>query len=121
LWIEYGTGENRCKIPLHTLRARLGTDTCSILFKAHDDDAVSKVGTKHAALACHSMCLTNFAETNLLTEADISVVEQYLVRLWAGARSHTTVGTFDKLRHDCYLRGKSLNELPEHLQLFAVI
>ena len=115
LWIEYGTGENRRKIPLHTLHVRLGTDTCSILLKAHvlsGDDAVSKVGTKHAALVCHPMSLTNFAETNSLTKADISVVEQYLVRLWVGARSNTTVDTFDKLRYDCYLKGKSLNELP---------
>ncbi|MES9884561.1 MAG: hypothetical protein ABW185_27265 [Sedimenticola sp.] len=115
LWIEYGTGEHRRKIPLHTLHVRLGADTCSILIKAHvlsGDDAVSKVGTKHAALVCQPMSLTNFAETNSLAEADIRVVEQYLVRLWAGARSSTTVDTFDKLRYDCYLKGKSLNELP---------
>ena len=115
LWIEYGTGEHKRKIPLHALHSRLGNDTCSILIKAHvlsGDDAVSKVGTKHAALVCQPMSLINFAETNSLAEADIRDVERYLVRLWEGARSNTTADTFDDLRYNCYLKGKSLNELP---------
>jgi hypothetical protein len=115
LWVEYGTGERRRKIPMHALHARLGADFCNIVIKTHvlsGDDAVSKVGTKHAALVCHPLSLINFAETDSLAEADMNVAEQYLVKLWAGACSSTTVNTFDKLRHDCYLTGKSLNELP---------
>lgn len=115
LWVEYGTGEHRRKIPLHTLHDRLGKDICNVLIKAHvlsGDDAVSKVGTKHAALVCNPMSLTNFAETNTLTDDDIRVVEKYLVKLWAGARTTTTIDTFNRLRYDCYMKGKSLNELP---------
>lgn len=58
------------------------------------------------------MSLTNFAETESLTDADIDVVEKYLDKVWAGARSKTIVDTFDKFRHECYLNGKTLNEFP---------
>ena len=70
---------------------------CSILVKVHvlsGDDPVSKVGTKHAVLTCNPLSLTNFAETDSLTTVDISVVERYLVKVLAGARSNTTADTF---------------------------
>jgi len=79
LWVEYGTGKHRRKIQLHTLYVRLGADIYSFLIKAHilsGDDAVSKIGTKHASLVCHPISLTNFAETISLTETDIRIVEQ---------------------------------------------
>ena len=115
LWIKYGTGEHRQKISLHTLDSRLGENTCSVLIKAHilsGDDTVSKIGTKRAALLCQPMTLINFGETNLLTNADMRDVEQYIVELWVGACSCTTVNTFDELRYNCYLKGKSLNGFP---------
>ena len=80
--MEFG-GEYKQKIPLHTLHTRFGAAFCSILVKVHvlsGDDAVSNVGTKHAALACNPLSLTNFAETDSLTKVDISVVERYQPR-----------------------------------------
>ena len=53
--------------------------------------------------------ITNFAETDSLPLVDISVVERYLVKVLAGARSNTTADTFDKFRHDSYFNGKALN------------
>ena len=52
------------------------------------------------------------AGTESLTTVDICVVERYLVKVWAGARSNTTADTFDKFRHDGYLNGKALTDLP---------
>ena len=104
VWVEFG-GEHKPKIPRHSLHARLGVAFCSILVKVHvlsGNDAVSKVGTKHAALTCNPFSLTNFAETDSLTTVDISVVERYLVKVWDGDCSNNTADTFDKLRHDCY-------------------
>ena len=87
----------------------------SILVKVHvlsGNAAVSKVGTKHAALTCNPFSLTNSAETDSLTTVDISVVERYMVKVWAGARSNTPADTFHKLRHDSCLNGKALTDLP---------
>ena len=87
----------------------------SILVKVHvfsGNDAVSKVGTKHAALTCNPFSLTNFAKTNSLTTVDINVVERYIVKVLDGACSNNTADIFDKLRHDCYLNGKALTDLP---------
>ena len=104
--MEFG-GEYKQKIPLHTLHTRFGAAFCSILVKVHvlsGNDAVSKVGTKHAALTCNPLSLTKFAETDSLTTVDISVVERYLGKVLAGTRSNTTADTFDKFRHDSYLK-----------------
>ena len=93
--MEFGR-EHKRKIPLHTLYARFGAAFCSILVKFHvlsGNNAVSKVGTKHAALTCNPLSLTKFAETDSLTTVDISVVERYLVKVLTGARSNTTAMT----------------------------
>ena len=53
--VEFGTGEYKQKIPLLTLHATFGAAFCHILVNVHvlsGNDAVSKVGTKHAALTC---------------------------------------------------------------------
>ena len=115
MWVEFGTGEHRRKIPLHCLHAKLGEHFCNILLKAHvlsGNDVVSKIGTKYAAITCNPLSLSTFAENDSLTETDISVIEHYLVKLWTGVRSSTTVKTFDELRHNFYLNDKPLNELP---------
>ena len=94
------------KIPIHSLHTRFGAAFCSILVKVHvlsGNDAVSKVGTKHAALTCNPLSLTNFAETDSLTTVDISVVDIVVVN-----RSNTTADTFDKFRHHSYSNGKAL-------------
>ena len=109
--VEFG-GEHKWKIPLHTLHTRFGAAFWSILVKIHvfpGNDAASKAGTNHAALTCDPLSLINFAEIDSLTTVDISVVERYMVKVWAGAHSNTTA---DKFRHDSYLKGKALTDLP---------
>ena len=71
LWNEIGTGEHRRKIPLHTLHGKIGDALCRVIIKAHiltGNDEVSKIGTKHAALSCNPLMLTNFAETDTFRE-----------------------------------------------------
>ena len=65
---------------------------------------MSKVGIKHAALVCDPVqYLTNFGETDTLSEQDTALAEKYLVRAWAGAASLTTTAeTFDQLRVENY-------------------
>ena len=55
---------------------------------------MSKVGTKHAAMACdpvHSS--THFGETDILQEQCVALAATYVVRACAGARSTTTADT----------------------------
>ncbi len=106
LWVQYGTGEKRRMIPLHVMHLKLGEELCRVLIKAHvttGDDALSKVGTKHAALVCRpAMLLSSFGEYPVLSEAELHQAELYLVRVWAGATSKTTATTFDQLRLDVH-------------------
>ena len=98
MWVEFGTREHRRKIPLHCLHAKLGEHFCNILLKAHvlsGNAVVSEIGTKYAAITCNPLSLNTFAKNDSLTETDISVIEHYVVKLWTGVRSSTTVKTFD--------------------------
>ena len=69
-----------------------------MIVKAHvlmGDDAVSKIGTEHASLICEPQkYLSDFGESNTLTD---QAVEEYLVRVWAGAQSKPKSCTFDQL------------------------
>lgn len=102
IWQPYGTGEKRRMLPLHQAIAQLKTPLAKTMIKAHiltGDDCMSKVETKHAAVACDPIqYLTNFGET----EQDEALAEKYLVRVWAGDRSTTTTETFDQLRLENY-------------------
>ena len=106
LWVQIGTGDKQRMIPLHVMHLKLGDKLCHVLIKAHittGDDALSKVGTKHAALVCRpERFLSSFGESPVLSEADLHQVEQYLIRVWAGARSKPTATTFDQLRLDIH-------------------
>ena len=54
IWYEYGIAEKRHTLPLHRVIAQLGTPLAKTMIKAHiltGDDCMSKVGTKHAAVA----------------------------------------------------------------------
>ena len=85
----------------------------SIPVKVHvfsGNDAVSKVGTKHAALTCNPFSHTYFAETDSLTT--VSVVERYIVKVWDGACANNTYLTY-LTNFDCYLNGKALTDLPQ--------
>ena len=108
LWIEFGSEEQRRHIPLHILARKLGDVLCRELVKAHvltGDDALSKIGTKRAALACdpHTF-LSEFGETQELSEQVINKVEEYLVHVWAGTKPKPASLSFDQLRVQYYLR-----------------
>ena len=46
---------------------------------------MSKMGTPHAAMKCDPVqYLTNFGETDHLSEQDVAPAGKYLVRVWAG-------------------------------------
>ena len=46
---------------------------------------MSKVGTKHAAMTCDSVqYITNFGETDTLSDQDVVLADMYVVRVWAG-------------------------------------
>lgn len=119
LWVEFGTGERRRYIPIHTLADKLGEGLSKVIVKAHiltGDDALSKIGTKHAALSCNpEHYLSNFAQSSMLTDENFTEAEKYLVRVWAGAKSKSESKTFDQLRVEVQLRAttpKSLDALP---------
>ena len=66
LYCLYGTGENRDYLPIHKMHANLGDPMCRVVIKAHvltGDDALSKIGSKHAALTLEPFkYLSGFAE-----------------------------------------------------------
>ena len=118
LWIEFGIGERRRYLPLHVLAPRLGPELCKVIVKAHiltGDDAVSKIGTKHASLFCDPQnLLPAFGDSNHLTSDEIEKAEKYLVDVWAGVRSKHECKTFNNLRLKYVTDStpKSLNSLP---------
>ena len=119
MWCLYSTGENKRFLPIHKIHAVLGDSWSRIIIKAHvltGDDSLSKVGTKHAALTCDPIkYLSGFAESDELFEADIGQTEEYLVKVWVGARSNTTCRTFSELRLQEYTStkdAKALESLP---------
>ena len=119
LYCLYGTGENRRYLPIHKMHANLGDPMCRVVIKAHiltGDDALSKIGTKHAALALEPIkFLSGFAESEEISHAEIWQVEEYLVKVWVGARRETSCRTFSQLRLEEYTstkNAKSLDTLP---------
>jgi hypothetical protein len=107
IWQQYGTSEKRCMLPLHQAVHQLGSALAKTVIKAHiltGDDCMSKVGSKHAAMACDPVqYLTNFGETDTLLDQDAAQAEKYLVRVWAEVRSTTTSETFDQLKAENYI------------------
>lgn len=107
LWVQFGTGDRRCMIPLHIISPKIGSPLCLTLLKAHvltGDDSMSRIGTKHAAVTINpTQLLGNFAETDELSEEDLYMAERFLVRVWEEPRSKTVASTFDELRHEIYM------------------
>ncbi|KAL7406573.1 hypothetical protein ABVT39_022458 [Epinephelus coioides] len=110
IWQQYGTGEKQRMLPLHQAVSKLGVPLAKTVIKAHiltGDDCMSKVGTKHAALASDPVqYLTNFGDVDTVSEQDTELAEKYFVQVWAGARSSMAAETFDDLRqlgclYDC--------------------
>ena len=118
MWIEFGIGERRRYLPLHVLAPRLEPELCKVIVKAHiltGDDAVSKIGTKHASLFCDPQnLLPAFGDSNHLTSDEIEKAKKYLVDVWAGVRSKHECKTFNNLRLKYVTDStpKSLNSLP---------
>jgi len=119
LWVEFGSGERRRHLPLHILAQKLGHEMCKVLLKVHvlsGDDAHSRIGTKHAAFACEPQkYLSNFAESDDLSDDSVMVVEEYLVHVWIGAGRKTSCQTFDRARLESYTHSvtpKALAQLP---------
>ena len=117
LWVQFGSGEHRRHLPIHILAERLGPSLCRVLVKAHvltGNDALSKIGTKHAALTCEpEKYLVNFGEFSVLSEESFKMVEEFLVRVWTGAGRKTSSQTFDQARLEMHIKGaKPLPEFP---------
>ena len=100
LWIQYGRPKHW--VPIHRIYQRAGESKAKAVIKAHiltGNDHVSKVGTKHAALFFDpGVTLATFGETTVLSEHDINVAEEYLVKCYNGVKSVCSVKTFDELR-----------------------
>ena len=95
----------------------MGPAQSKVLIKAHiltGEDIMSKVGTKHAAkIFDPARYLANFGETPNLSEEDIRLAEEYLVKVKAGVKSKPLATTFDGLRHEKYIGGTTgINDLP---------
>jgi hypothetical protein len=119
LWVQFGSGERKRHLPLHILAAKLGQDMCKVLVKVHvltGDDALSRIGTKHAAFTCEPRkYLHSFAESDELSDDSIKIAEEYLVRVWIGAGRKTSCKTFDRARLESHIESvtpKTLAQLP---------
>ena len=117
LWLQYGTGESQRMLPLHEISITLGPAVSKVLVKAHiltGEDVMSKIGTKHAAYLMDPLkYLQTFGENPRPSPAEIALVEEYLVRVYAGIRNKPIAKTFDELRLEKYVSGKvGINDLP---------
>ena len=87
---------------------------CKTVLKAHilsGDDVLSKIGTKKAALLCEPVkYISSFADAEL-SEADLWLAEEYLVKVWSGIRSKTICRIFNQLTHYEYTSSKDAKPL----------
>ena len=116
-WQQYGTGEKRHRLLLQQAVSQLGAPVVKTVIKAQlltGDDCMRKVGTKHAAMTCDPVqYLTNFGETDTLSDQYVVLADMYLVRVWARARSTTTAHTFNQLRVEQYTSSRAgIDALP---------
>ena len=117
IWLSFGIGENERMIPMHEVSKRIGPAKSLTMIKAHiitGGDIHSKVGTKHAAVKTHpEKYLSSFGETPALSEQDISLAEEYLIKVTAGVMTKTRSTTFDAYRREKYTGGSTgINDLP---------
>ena len=88
-------------LPLHQAVSNLGAPLAKTVIKAHiltGDDCMSKVGTKHAAMASDPVqYLTNFGEADTLSDQDTALAEKYLVHVWAGVRGSSNNGDAERI------------------------
>ena len=102
LWLQYGGGERKRMIPLHTWYNALGARWCKTLIKVHGltgNDFLNYIGTKLAAIKSDPLYhLAEFGECAMMVDHEICLAEKYLVNVWNGVRSKTDAHTFDELR-----------------------
>lgn len=109
---QNATGERR-----HQAVSCLGASLSKTVIKPDiltEDDCMSKVGTKHAAMISDPVqYLANIGEADTLTEQDAALAEKYFVCVWAGAMSTTTAKRFDDFRVEICTSGSTgIDALP---------
>ena len=116
IWQSLGTGANKRKLPIHTLYQRIPKPLRNVLlacFVGTGCDYISKVGTKHGAIAAFpEKNLDQFGTVNLNRKI-ISQAEEYLVNVLKNNASETT---FDQLRLSQYNKHLDLMDLPPDSQ-----
>ena len=76
------------------------------------DDMLCKIGTKHAALGTDPVkYLSGFAESEEICQAEMWLAEEYLVKVWAGARTKVIFHSFDLQRLAEYTNSKEAKPL----------
>ena len=104
-------------IPMHEVSITMGASKSLAMIKAHiisGGNIHSKVGTKHAAAKSNpEQYLYNFGENPVLSDEDIALAEEYLVKVMAGVKAKTYSKTFDEYRKEKYTGGSTgISDLP---------
>ena len=103
---------------MHEVSGTLGPAKSLAMIKAHmltGGDIHSKVGTKHAAVQLNpETYLSHFGESPDLSEDDIALAEEYLVKVMAGVSAKPRSKTFDEYRLEKYTSSShsGLSDLP---------
>lgn len=113
LWLRVGKGDKRRFIPVHILIQKIPDALIDVILPAYVGtgcDYISRLGTKHGALeADPAKYLTGFLHHDPTEKEFICNSEEYLVKV---LKKNSTAKTFDALRFEEYLKGKTVLELP---------
>ena len=113
LWLRVGKGDKRRFIPVHNLVRKISNALIDVILPAYVGtgcDYISRLGTKHGALeADPAKYLTGFLHHDLTEEEFVCKSEEYLVKV---LKKNSAEKTFDGLRYEEYLKGKTVLELP---------
>ena len=84
-WIQYGTGQRKCFIPLHELARSLGERKSRVVLQAHvlsGCDVTSKIGTKVSVLRHEpEKYLEHFGETETVPDDVFRLAEKYRIHV----------------------------------------
>ena len=91
LWQWYGGGSTMRYRPLHDIARKIGAPMAKCIVKLHNltsNDAISKIGTKKAALKFDPLeYLAGFAEGESDSAETLKLAEKYLTRVYNGLLS----------------------------------
>ena len=111
--MRVGKGDKRRFIPVHNLVRKISNALIDVILPAYVGtgcDYISRLGTKHGALeADPAKYLTGFLHHDLTEEEFVCKSEEYLVKV---LKKNSAEKTFDGLRYEEYLKGKTVLELP---------